>query len=235
MYRIPHSQAEKHVRCAWVMFHATVVLTGKETRSRTKRKDPNAPKKPRTAYVFFMGKDRKSVKDENPNMRPQHIMKLVGENWAKLSAEAKEEYEEMSRADRLRYLEDMKDYTPPEAPAEERIPKRARMEKNWPRKPLTAFMLFSKELRPKLGPEMTSTEKTKKISETWREMTDEQKESYQGAAKEDKERYDREVAEVEAEAMGQSKMQQTMVRLLPHAFLPVSSLISAELLRCDIY
>jgi len=183
---------------------------GRESRRRTKRKDPNAPKKPRSAYVFFMEKERKVVKEEDATLRPQHIMKVVGEKWAKLTNEEKEDYEEMAKNDRARYLEEMKEYTPPDMPLDEPGAKRVKKD-DLPKRPMTAFMFFSKELRQKLGKEMNSVEKTKKIADTWREMTDEQKELYQGLAKEDKERYDRELAEMEAEALEQAKQQQAVM------------------------
>lgn len=187
--------------------------TGRRTRSRPKRKDPNAPKKPRSAYVFFMEKERKVVKEEDATLRPNHIMKVVGEKWAKMSTEEKEEYEDMAKADRARYLEAMKEYTPPTTPPDEPGAKRAKKD-DGPKKPSTAFMLFSKELRHKLGREMNSAEKTKKIAETWREMTDEEKQTYQTAAKEDKQRYERELTEMEAEAQEQQKQQQAVSSVL---------------------
>lgn len=184
-------------------------FVGKESKSRSKRKDPNAPKKPRSSYVFFMEKERKLVKEQDSNLRPQHIMKIVGEKWAKLDSKEKEVYEEMAKEDRARYLAAMKDYIPPEK--SEAAAKRIKTDKDMPRKPMTAFMLFSKELRQKLGRDINSSEKSKKISEAWREMNDTEKEKYHAAAKIDKERYDREVAEMEAETLEQAKKQQAVL------------------------
>ena len=166
-----------------------------------------------------MENEQKVVKEKNPGMRPQHVMRLVGENWAKMSSTQKEEYEEMARADRTRYAEDMKSYTPPEVPVDEPGAKRARTEDR-PRKPQTAFVLFSKELRPQLESELSSTEKTKKIIDTWRMMSNEEREKYQTAAKEDKERYDKELADLEAEEAAEQLKLQHPVRqhYLPRTF-----------------
>jgi len=154
-----------------------------------------------------MEKERKLVKEKNPEMRPQHVMKLVGENWATLSPKNREEFEEMAKSDRARYREEMKDYIPPEASADVPGSKRPKMQKDYPKKPLTAFMIFSNDLRQKLG-QMDATEKTKKIAETWKEMTEEQRQTFEDAAREDKERYDKEIAEIEATAADRDRLQQ---------------------------
>ena len=59
-------------------------------RKRTEAKDPNAPKRPATAYIFFNADMRPKVKDEHPGMGLSERSKLVGKMWANLKPEKKQ-------------------------------------------------------------------------------------------------------------------------------------------------
>ena len=72
------------------------------TRTR-KPKDPNAPKRPTSAYFFFMQENRERVKAENPNISFGQIGKKMGEMWANLSATEKKPYDAKAKEDKERY------------------------------------------------------------------------------------------------------------------------------------
>ena len=57
-----------------------------------KKKDPNAPKKPKTGYMRFCDEIREKLRKENPEMQLGGIAKLLGKEWNKLSDAKKEEY-----------------------------------------------------------------------------------------------------------------------------------------------
>ena len=59
-------------------------------RKRTETKDPNAPKRPATAYIFFNTEMRPKVKEEHPEMGLSERSKLVGKMWANLTPEKKQ-------------------------------------------------------------------------------------------------------------------------------------------------
>ena len=59
-------------------------------RKRTETKDPNAPKRPSTAYIFFNAEMRPKVKEEHPELGLSERSKLVGKMWANLEAEKKQ-------------------------------------------------------------------------------------------------------------------------------------------------
>lgn len=59
-------------------------------RKRTEAKDPNAPKRPATAYIFFNAEMRPKVKEEHPEMSLAERSKLVGKMWANLKPEKKQ-------------------------------------------------------------------------------------------------------------------------------------------------
>ena len=75
-----------------------------------KLKDPNAPKKPSTAFFLFMADNRARVKEENPDITPAQVGKTLGAEWRELDAKDKAEYEatyetnlEQWRKDKLAY------------------------------------------------------------------------------------------------------------------------------------
>lgn len=178
---------------------------------KKKRRDPNKPKKPKSSYVYFMEQCRQEVKEENPNLRPQHIMKLMGERWTKLPEEDRERFEELSKSDRLRYQEEMKDYTSPEETIDEPGAKRSRTEiYRIPKSPPTAFRIFSKELRKKLGSELNADEKTKRVAQAWRDATQIEREKYRELAAEEKQFHEQEKAKYEALLTQQQEQKDTV-------------------------
>ena len=58
-----------------------------------KKKDPNAPKKPKTGYMKFCAAVREKVREENPDLKGgADILKILGKKWGELSDEEKESY-----------------------------------------------------------------------------------------------------------------------------------------------
>lgn len=76
-----------------------------EQRKRTTRrkKDPNAPKRALSAYMFFANENRDIIKSENPNVTFGQVGKLLGERWKSLTDEEREPYDAKSAADKKRY------------------------------------------------------------------------------------------------------------------------------------
>ncbi|RJL30105.1 non-histone chromosomal protein 6 [Bailinhaonella thermotolerans] len=71
-----------------------------------KGKDPEAPKRPRSAYMYFSQDKRDEVVKENPDVGFGQIGKILGERWRSLGPEEKRPYEEKADADRRRYDEE---------------------------------------------------------------------------------------------------------------------------------
>eukprot|EP00566_Odontella_aurita_P018252 CAMPEP_0113537072 /NCGR_PEP_ID=MMETSP0015_2-20120614/6623_1 /TAXON_ID=2838 /ORGANISM="Odontella" /LENGTH=326 /DNA_ID=CAMNT_0000436527 /DNA_START=132 /DNA_END=1112 /DNA_ORIENTATION=+ /assembly_acc=CAM_ASM_000160 len=80
---------------------------------KKKVKDKNAPKKPKTSFMFFSTTIRPTVKEQNPDASFTELAKLIGKKWKNISVSEKKKYEAMSKEDSERYKRDMKDYTPP--------------------------------------------------------------------------------------------------------------------------
>jgi ABC-type transporter MlaC component len=77
---------------------------------KRKKKDPNQPKRPQSAYLYFASAVRETLRQTNPGLSMAELAKLIGSNWREATAEAKKEFEEMAAKDKLRYAEDMKQY-----------------------------------------------------------------------------------------------------------------------------
>lgn len=80
------------------------------TRSGKKKKDPHAPKRSLSAYMFFANDMRDSVRAENPNATFGGIGKLLGEKWKAMTPADKEPYEAKANADKKRYEDEKAAY-----------------------------------------------------------------------------------------------------------------------------
>ncbi|KAG4302971.1 hypothetical protein PCANB_000731 [Pneumocystis canis] len=74
----------------------------KPTKKRMK-KDPNAPKRGMSAYMFFAQENRELVKTENPDASFGQIGKILGELWKNLSSKDKQPYENRAKKDKERF------------------------------------------------------------------------------------------------------------------------------------
>ncbi|XP_038985170.1 FACT complex subunit SSRP1-like [Phoenix dactylifera] len=83
---------------------------GSKKRRQKKKKDPNAPKRAMSAFMFFSNAERENIKKSNPGMAFADVGRALGERWKKMSAEEKEPFEAMARADTKRYKEAMAGY-----------------------------------------------------------------------------------------------------------------------------
>jgi len=66
----------------------------KAEKGAKKKKDPNAPKRPLSAYFIWMGENRESVKSSNPDLDNKQLLSKLGELWGELTEEDKQPYAE---------------------------------------------------------------------------------------------------------------------------------------------
>ncbi|CAO3612755.1 unnamed protein product [Cunninghamella echinulata] len=78
--------------------------TKKETKaSKRGKKDPSAPKRGLSAYMFFSQANRNKVKEENPDATFGQLGKILGEKWKNMSDDEKKPYAEQAEKDKARY------------------------------------------------------------------------------------------------------------------------------------
>ena len=77
-----------------------------------KNKDPNKPKRNKTAYIFYCMDMRDAVKEDmGENTKSTEVTKELGARWRKLND--KKKYEKLATQDKERYNSEMKEYDPP--------------------------------------------------------------------------------------------------------------------------
>jgi hypothetical protein len=79
-----------------------------------KLKDENAPKRAKTAYMFYCDSARPAAREANPEMKMTEISKVLGAGWQALSEKKRKPFESLAAKDKERYLEAKKDYTRPD-------------------------------------------------------------------------------------------------------------------------
>jgi high mobility group protein B1 len=84
------------------------VVTG--AKRAKKVKDPNAPKRPMSAYFYFMADKRDSVRAEQPGLGVADTAKVMGRMWAEMGPGEKLRYEGKSEAAKARYQEEKAAY-----------------------------------------------------------------------------------------------------------------------------
>ena len=70
---------------------------------KKKKKDPDAPKRAKSAYFFFMDAVRGKTKADNPTATIGELGKLMGAAWSKIADKDKAKYEKEAAADKERY------------------------------------------------------------------------------------------------------------------------------------
>jgi HMG (high mobility group) box len=96
-----------------------------DTRSRRRKKDPNAPKGAISAYFFFCRKYRPIEKSKNPEITFTELGKNLGAMWKQLTPEEREPFVQQAAADKERYDREKEEYDrthpkPPPKPVQRR-------------------------------------------------------------------------------------------------------------------
>ena len=164
------------------------VANNADKKKEKAEKDPNAPKKPQTAYFLFMNATRAKVKEAEPDLKFGEMTKKLTEMYKNLSEEEMKEWNEKAKEDKERYQAEME----AKGLAKAKKPEPAAGQ---PKKALSAFFLFSAEAREKLKDEnIKQSEVLKRIGAQWKELSETNKKVWEKKAAADKERYDREMA-----------------------------------------
>lgn len=156
-------------------------------------KDPKAPKKGRSAYIFYCLDKRPETVEANPDASATDIIKLLGASWKALSEDDKKQYQEQAAEDKERYATESKDYT---APSQDELKEQAAAKKkkdpNAPKRGKSSYLFFCDAKRKEIkaeNPDAKGVEVTKLLGAAWQELSDEEKKEYQEQAEEAKGKY----------------------------------------------
>eukprot|EP00918_Siedleckia_nematoides_P053262 GHVU01116345.1.p2 GENE.GHVU01116345.1~~GHVU01116345.1.p2 ORF type:complete len:103 (+),score=34.30 GHVU01116345.1:464-772(+) len=85
-----------------------VAATKTKVAKPRKKKDPSAPKKALTAYMFFYMMKRKEIVEENPDMKSKigEVAELIGGEWRQMTDETKAPFQAQANKDKERYLKE---------------------------------------------------------------------------------------------------------------------------------
>jgi hypothetical protein len=157
-------------------------------------KDPNKPKGPKSAYICYANSVREQIqaadkalvdsgaKTAEEAMSMCDIAKQIGVQWNKLSAAEKVPFQKQAAKDKARHALEFEAWVPDKAilKMQKKI-RRDRKDKQAPRKPMTAYMIYSNTVRSDImqqNPAMKITEASVVIGEQWGQMSDEEKTPY---------------------------------------------------------
>ena len=160
-------------------------------------KDPNAPKRGKSSYLYFCQDNRDQVKKSLGNdAKATDVTRQLGVRWNELKNNKKKakklkEYVKLAEADKERYQKEKESYSPPDNitshAAKKKGPKRAK----------SAYLYFCSELRPTvkndLGEGTKATEVTKELGARWNILKSEDGTApYDKLAAKDRVRYQKE-------------------------------------------
>jgi hypothetical protein len=180
-----------------------------------KNKDPNAPKRGKSGYLFFCSDNRDAVKASlGPQAKATDVTKELGLRWNALKDSKKPAdkkilagYEKAAADDKARYQEEKSEYTPPESDdsgekSTRRRGGKRKSAKKGPKRAKSGYLYFCEQRRDQLkasNPNLKSTEITSELGRLWNELKSDTSRAaelakYEGMAAEDKGRYETEKA-----------------------------------------
>jgi len=169
----------------------------KKRRSK-KFKDPNRPKRNMSAFFLYSQAFRSQVKEDNPDIAFGQIAKLLSKQFKALSESELKKWNLKAEKDKLRYQEEMKHYVPPANMETSR--KKAKKDPNAPKRNMSAYFLYSVHNRSRVKEENSEAsfgDIAKIISQEFKALSEKERAKWDKKAAEDKERYQREMAEYE--------------------------------------
>jgi len=139
-------------------------------RPEHKLKDPDAPKRPCSAYIYFTMDKREVIKAKHKDATAKVVLQLLGSAWQELSEKDREPYKRNQEKATKKYKKEMEKYTRPSDAELAVLPLNNKRKRNTsgtkikrdpelPKRVRTAYMYFSEDMRTKV------TEKLSKKSQ----------------------------------------------------------------------
>jgi hypothetical protein len=210
-YQAHIEETGEEIKTAWAQSDTQTrlknLLGGKGSGRR--KKDPNAPKRGKTSYLFFCEAKREVVKADNPDMNAKQVTSELGVGWNALKESSPKEvakYVKLADEDKLRYENEKADYVPSAealaAAAGGRGSKRQR-DPNAPKRPKSGYLFFCHATRPFINeekPELGAKDVTTELGARWNILKENKPKDvakYSKMAEADKVRYEDEKAAYE--------------------------------------
>jgi high mobility group protein B2 len=170
-------------------------------------RDAGAPKRNMSAYLLYQNAMREQFKAINPGMTFGQLSKYTSAMYSELHSE-KEAWVARAEADKARYLHELASYVPPPGydPKGDAIispistkGRKGKPEKdvNAPKRNMSAYLLYQNAMRNQFkreNPGMTFGQLAKYTSHMYKNLTPEEKATWEARAAQDKARYDAEIS-----------------------------------------
>ena len=182
--------------------------------------DINPPKRPRTAFLRFLGGVYAELKEKNPGVKSTELPKFASKMWRELPSEQKQPYHDAYWAENEKYLveyaawkkkygSDEEDEEPPyseartpiwseeEIASEEEIVPEENIPQQRPKQPDSAYFRFLKEVYSSIRsqyPLESQKKAVERITFMWKEMDDIQREPYYESFRIEREQYEDDLA-----------------------------------------
>ena len=159
-----------------------------------KKKDPNKPKRAKSAYIYFSMDKRDEVKEDNPDMSNREIMSELGKLWSKIKGTKEAgKYVKQAAKDKKRYNEQMNEYVPSsdDEPVEKKRKRKSSSGKK-SKRAKSAYIYFTMDKRDEVkkgNPDMSPREIMSELGKLWGDIKGTSKANkYEKLSLEDKKR-----------------------------------------------
>jgi len=169
-----------------------------------KPKDPNAPKRPLSAYFMWMDSGvRRQLLSQG--MKLSKVISTCGTRWSQMPEEEKKVWQDKAKPAREAYEKAMAKYKETDGYKQFLVLKKEHKlkkvktakkpkDKNRPKRPLSAYFLYSQDFKKTCPATMKFTEVSKKSGEKWKVLDAATKKKYEEAAAVEKAKYEKVLA-----------------------------------------
>ena len=150
-------------------------------KKKGRKKDPNAPKRPMTAFLLFAATRRKEVKLADPTATVTSVAKALGEEWRQLGDVERMKFLQLAEKEKEKYDLVKAKYV------------KMKAAESGPKRPPTAFFLFAKERRSQIQerfPEARVTDIAKILGNEWKNLAVSERRRFKDAQEELKKEYE---------------------------------------------
>ena len=152
----------------------------------SKKKNPNAPKKPNGPWIQYCNEYRETCKQEmeekGESTSPKNVLKRLGKMWKDfqtVNPEKMEEYKKKYEEDKKKYKEAKKKYDEENHDSDSGNSDSEPEKKKKNKRGKNAWQMFCVEKRPELAKKYNSKEIMTKLSEMWSKIKEKKGKKYQ--------------------------------------------------------
>jgi len=152
------------------------------------RKAPNAPRRFKSAFIFYSQSRHPVIgaklRSNNHSVTAAEVAKIVAKEWRGLSPDDKAYWETKASKDKKRYYIENSIYT---GPHKVPVSKQSKKDPNAPKRPMSAFLAYSKDMRSSVqskNPHLSNTDISKVLGKQWKAESDDIKHKYRTTVEE---------------------------------------------------